>query len=139
MPFVKIYYPENILNEEELEKMGECIHLSLIEHFNIPENDYFQMFLPYQQNKFLYNPYYLLERGEKRTENMIYVSITCGPGRTVQQKKDLYQSVSLKITEYSGAKTSDIFITLNETAAENWSFGQGIAQMVKIKGEKNEK
>ncbi|MCU5522809.1 tautomerase family protein, partial [Bacillus cereus] len=46
MPFVKIYYSENILNEEELEKMGECIHLSLIEHFNIPENDYFQMFLP---------------------------------------------------------------------------------------------
>ncbi|AGE77677.1 TPA: tautomerase family protein [Bacillus thuringiensis] len=138
MPFVKIYYPENILNEEELEKMGECIHLSLIEHFNIPENDYFQMFLPYQENKFLYNPYYLLERGEKRTENMIYVSITCGPGRTVQQKKDLYQSVSLKITEYSDVKTSDIFITLNETAAENWSFGQGIAQMVKIKGEKNE-
>lgn len=136
MPFVKIYYPENILNEEELEKMGECIHLSLIEHFNIPENDYFQMFLPYQQNKFLYNPYYLLERGEKRTENMIYVSITCGPGRTVQQKKDLYQSVSLKITEYSDVKTSDIFITINETAAENWSFGQGIAQMVKIKGEK---
>ncbi|KXZ04141.1 tautomerase family protein, partial [Bacillus cereus] len=103
------------------------------------ENDYFQMFLPYQQNKFLYNPYYLLERGEKRTENMIYVSITCGPGRTVQQKKDLYQSVSLKITEYSDFETSDIFITLNETAAENWSFGQGIAQMVKIKGEKNEK
>ncbi|MGE1027432.1 tautomerase family protein, partial [Bacillus sp. GMs2/2] len=63
----------------------------------------------------------------------------CGPGRTVQQKKDLYQSVSLKITEYSDVKTSDIFITLNETAAENWSFGQGIAQMVKIKGEKNEK
>ncbi len=42
----------------------------------------------------------------------------------------------LKITEYSDVKTSDIFITLNETAAENWSFGQGIAQMVKIKGEK---
>ncbi|EOO26809.1 hypothetical protein ICM_01150 [Bacillus cereus BAG1X2-3] len=138
MPFVKIYYPENILNEEKLGEIGKCIHLSLIEHFNIPENDYFQMFLPYQQNKFLYNPYYLLERGEKRTENMIYVSITCGPGRTVQQKKDLYQSVSLKIPQYSDVKVSDIFITLNETAAENWSFGQGIAQMVKIKGEKNE-
>ena len=26
----------------------------------------------------LYDPYYLLERGEKRTENMMYVSITCG-------------------------------------------------------------
>ncbi|MGE6536733.1 tautomerase family protein [Bacillus luti] len=136
MPFVKFYYPENILNEEELKKIGECIHLSLIEHFNIPENDYFQMFFSYQQNQFLYNLYYLLDRGEKRTENMIYVSITCGPGRTVQQKKGLYQSVSLKISECSNVKVSDIFITLNETAAENWSFGQGVAQLVKMKGAK---
>lgn len=35
MPFVKIYYSENTLNEEELEKMGECIHLSLIEHLKM--------------------------------------------------------------------------------------------------------
>ncbi|MCU4937834.1 tautomerase family protein, partial [Bacillus cereus] len=116
-------------------KIGECIHLSLIEHFNIPENDFFQMFLPYQQNHFLYNPYYLLERGEKRTENMIYVSITCGPERTIKQKRNLYQSISLKVSKCSGIKSADIFITLNETSAENWSFGQGLAQLVKVKGE----
>ena len=57
-------------------------------------------------------------------------------GKNGATEKDLYQSISLKIAEYSDVKTSDIFITLNETAAENWSFGQGIAQMVKIKGEK---
>lgn len=135
MPFVNVYYHENILNKEELKKIGECIHLSLIEHFNIPENDFFQMFLPYQQNHFLYNPYYLLERGKKRTENMIYVSITCGRGRTIKQKRDLYQSISLKVSECSRIKSADIFITLNETAAENWSFGQGMAQLVKAKGE----
>ncbi|MBE5105095.1 tautomerase family protein [Bacillus thuringiensis] len=138
MPFVNVYYHENILNKEELKKIGECIHLSLIEHFNIPENDYFQMFLSYQRTQFLYNPYYLLERGEKRSENMIHVSITCGPGRTIQQKKDLYQSISLEISRCSSIKSSDILITLNETAAENWSFGQGIAQMLKMKGERNE-
>ncbi|MGY2612775.1 tautomerase family protein [Bacillus pretiosus] len=135
MPFVNVYYHENKLKEEEIKKIGECIHLSLIEHFNIPENDFFQMFLPYQQNYFLYNPYYLLERGKKRTENMIYVSITCGRGRTIKQKRDLYQSISLKVSEFSGIKSADIFITLNETAAENWSFGQGMAQLVKAKGE----
>ena len=32
MPFVNVYYHENILNKEELKKIGECIHLSLIEH-----------------------------------------------------------------------------------------------------------
>lgn len=44
MPFVNVYYHENILNKEELKKIGECIHLSLIEHFNIPENDFFKCF-----------------------------------------------------------------------------------------------
>ncbi|BCD22916.1 hypothetical protein BC30090_1813 [Bacillus cereus] len=135
MPFVNVYYHENILNEEELKKIGECIHLSLIKHFNIPENDFFEMFVPYQQNHFLYDPYYLLGRGEKRTENMMYVSITCGPGRTIKQKRDLYQSISLRVSECSSIKSADIFITLNETAAENWSFGQGLAQLVKVKGE----
>ncbi|MGD6892587.1 tautomerase family protein [Bacillus mobilis] len=131
MPFVNVYYHENKLNKKELKKIGKCIHLSLIEHFNIPENDYFQLFLSYSQNHLLDNPYYLLEGGEKRTENMIYVSITCGPGRTIKQKRDLYQSISLKVSECSSIKSADIFITLNETAAENWSFGQGLAQLVK--------
>ncbi|WP_242226745.1 tautomerase family protein [Bacillus cereus group sp. BfR-BA-01358] len=135
MPFVNVYYHENKLNKEEIKKVGECIHLSLIEHFNIPENDYFQMFLPYQQNQFLYDPYYLLERGEKRTENMMYVSITCGQGRTIKQKSDLYQSISSKVSECSSIKCANIFITVNETSAENWSFGQGMAQLVKVKGE----
>ncbi|MDP1456468.1 MULTISPECIES: tautomerase family protein [Bacillus cereus group] len=135
MPFVNVYYHENKLYKEELKKIGECIHLSLIEHFNIPKDDYFQLFLSYSQNHFLYNPYYLLEGGEKRTENMIYVSITCGPERTIKQKSDLYQSISSKISECSSIKSADIFITLNETSAENWSFGQGLAQLVKVKGE----
>ncbi len=43
---VNVYYHENKLNKEEIKKIGECIHLSLIEHFNIPENDFFQMFYP---------------------------------------------------------------------------------------------
>ncbi len=62
---------------------------------------------------------------------MMYVSITCGPGRTIKQKSDLYQSISSKVFECSSIKSADIFITLNETAAENWSFGQGLAQLVK--------
>ena len=53
------------------------------------------MFLPYQQNHFLYSPYYLLERGEKRTENIIYVSITW----IGQNNKTKKKSVSVDILE----------------------------------------
>ncbi|AIE79130.1 4-oxalocrotonate tautomerase [Bacillus cereus] len=41
----------------------------------------------------------------------------------------------MRVSECSSIKSADIFITLNETAAENWSFGQGLAQLVKVKGE----
>ncbi|MDZ5480328.1 tautomerase family protein [Bacillus thuringiensis] len=133
MPFVNVYYPDGQLNKEELKTVSNSIHHSLIEHFEIPENDYFQMFLPYPPNQFFYDPHYLLEGEEKRTEKIMHVAITCGPGRTINQKKSLYQSISKTISNHLNISTTDIFITLNETSVENWSFGQGIAQMVNIR------
>ncbi|AJH17003.1 MULTISPECIES: tautomerase family protein [Bacillus] len=133
MPLVNVYYPDGQLNKEELKTISNSIHHSLIEHFKVPENDYFQMFLPYPPNQFFYDPHYLLEGEKKRTENIMHVSITCGPGRTINQKKSLYQSISKTISNHLNISTTDIFITLNETPVENWSFGQGVAQMVNIR------
>ncbi|WCK56287.1 tautomerase family protein [Aneurinibacillus sp. Ricciae_BoGa-3] len=136
MPFVNVYYPEGVTDQEKLKKVSNSIHRSLIEHFKVPENDYFHMFFPYQSNQFFYDPFYLLEGKKKRREKMIHVSIACGPGRTMNQKSNLYQSISKAISNDLNISTTDIFITLNETSAENWSFGQGIAQMVNTKEEK---
>ncbi|MGG2015724.1 tautomerase family protein [Bacillus sp. S10(2024)] len=136
MPFVNVYYPDGQLNKEELKKISNSIHHSLIEHFNIPKNDYFQMFLSYPSNQFFYDPYYLLEGEKKRTDKMIHVSITCGSGRTINQKRDLYQSIAEAFYNRLNIPTTNIFITLNETSAENWSFGQGKVQMVTMKEEK---
>ncbi len=136
MPFVNVYYSEYQLNDKELKKVSNFIHQSLIQHFYIPKDDYFQLFLPYPPQHFFYDSQYLLENGEKRTDQMIYISITCGQGRTIQQKKKLYQSIAEELSTHLNISTNNIFITLNETPLENWSFGQGIAQMVNQKEEK---
>ncbi|MCJ7990120.1 tautomerase family protein [Priestia sp. OVS21] len=136
MPFVNVYYSEYQLNDKELKKVSNFIHQSLIQHFHIPKDDYFQLFLPYPSQHFFYDSQYLLENGEKRTDQMIYISITCGQGRTIQQKKKLYQSIAEELSTHLNISTNNIFITLNETLLENWSFGQGIAQMVNQKEEK---
>ncbi|MEG8978052.1 tautomerase family protein [Priestia megaterium] len=136
MPFVNVYYPECQLNDKELKEVSNCIHQSLIQHFHIPKDDYFQLFLPYSPHHFFYDSQYLLENGGKRTDQMIYISITCGEGRTIQQKKNLYQSIAEELSTHLNISTNNIFITLNETRLENWSFGQGIAQMVNPKEEK---
>ncbi|ENQ3079352.1 tautomerase family protein [Bacillus cereus] len=136
MPLVTVYYPEGQLNKEELKKVSNNIHHSLIEHFKIPDNDYFHMFLPYPSNQFFYDSYYLLEGEKKRTDKMIHVSITCAPGRTLHQKRNLYQSITEAFYNRLNIPTTNIFITLNETSAENWSFGQGKVQMVNMEEEK---
>ncbi|MCM3098080.1 tautomerase family protein [Priestia megaterium] len=133
MPFVNVYYPEHQLNDKELKEVSSNIQQSLIQHFHIPKDDYFQLFLPYPSQHFFYDSQYLLERGEKRTDNMIYISITCGQGRTVERKKKLYKSIAEGLHTDLAISTNNIFITLNETPLENWSFGQGIAQMVNQK------
>lgn len=46
MPLVHVYYREGLLHQEEVKEVSACIHHALIEHFNIPENDYFHMYSP---------------------------------------------------------------------------------------------
>ncbi|HDR7903975.1 TPA: tautomerase family protein [Bacillus cereus] len=130
MPFVTVYHPEKLSDNKLLKNVSNQIHHSLIEHFNIPENDYFQMFLPYPSHQFFYNSSYLLKGSLKRSNNMIYISITCGPGRTINQKKDSYKAIATSTANILQISTADVFITLHETPMENWSFGQGIAQML---------
>ncbi|RAS77182.1 tautomerase family protein [Priestia endophytica] len=136
MPFVHVYYPKSQGEEKELKKVSEEIHKSLITYFNIPAEDYFQLFSPYDLGQFYYHSNYLLEHKAKRTEKMILISITCAPGRTVQQKTGLYQAIVDAFNEHFNIPIENIFITLNETHRENWSFGQGKAQMISIKEER---
>ncbi len=66
MPFVNVYYPEHQLNDKELKEVSSHIHQSLIQHFYIPKDDYFQLFLPYPSQHFFYDSQYLLGKGRKK-------------------------------------------------------------------------
>ncbi len=55
---------------------------------------------------------------------MIYVSITCGPGRTMNQKKDLYNAIATTTATILHISSADVFITLHETSIDElviWS------------------
>lgn len=127
MPFVNIYLPE-VYPKELKNKISLSVHESLMETFNIPEDDYFQLIHSISPENLIFPACYL---GISHTSNLIYVQIICGPGRTVEMKKSLYSVISKKISERTHVLSNDIIIVLNETSLENWSFGQGKAQMIK--------
>ncbi len=126
MPFVQIYLPESFSGEQR-KTISLSVQQSLIEIFNVPEDDYFQVINPLQKDNLIYPPSYL---NIPHTANMTYIYITCGTGRTKEMKQALYASIAGKIAAGAQISIDDVFILLNEIPWENWSFGQGEAQML---------
>ena len=95
------------------------------ETFNVPENDRFIVVSQHDADEFDYDPNYL---DIARSDDLVIVQITCNGGRTVEQKKALYQGIADNFSNDPGLRTEDVLINLVEVAKENWSFGNGIAQ-----------
>jgi 4-oxalocrotonate tautomerase len=58
----------------------------------------------------------------------VIIQIACNNTRTVPQKQAFYKSVAEKLAADPGVRPEDVLINLLETAKENWSFGNGVAQ-----------
>ena len=127
MPFVNIHLPAEFTQEIKT-KISLSVHESLIEIFHIPEKDYFQVIHPVAAENLIYPDNYL---GVAHTSNLVYIYITCKSGRTADMKKELYALIAKKIANGTQVSVNDVIIILNENSVENWSFGQGIAQMIR--------
>ena len=56
------------------------------------------------------------------------IQVTWNDGRSVDQKKALYNAIADGLHAAVGLRREDVFINLIEVKKENWSFGNGEAQ-----------
>jgi phenylpyruvate tautomerase PptA (4-oxalocrotonate tautomerase family) len=105
--------------------IGQAVYEAMIA-VGVPANDRFQIIAEHDADHFLYDPSYL---GIERTEDLIIIQITWNEGRTIEQKKALYQAIVDGLVTSIGIRPQDVFINLVEVKRENWSFGFGIAQL----------
>ncbi|NRS50050.1 tautomerase family protein [Brevibacillus sp. HB2.2] len=127
MPFVRVGYLENQYTEKDLPIISQCIMSALRDHFSVPENDFFQVFHAHGQSEFYYSPDYL---NIARTDRLLYIQITCGSGRSRDQKRAFYKNLSVLLSIQCNIQEEDVFVVLLETEVEDWTFGNGIAQMI---------
>ncbi len=130
MPLIKIFY-QKPLDRKNITIINAIIHKALEEHFKVPKDDVFQFWIPTDRESNFINEKYLLIEG-KRDSNLLYLEIFCAPGRSNNQKKRLYQEIAQEINTKTSVVSQDVFILLNEVSLENWSFGEGKAQMIDI-------
>ncbi|MHC3822242.1 MULTISPECIES: tautomerase family protein [Pseudomonas] len=106
-------------------RIGEQIYAAMRSTINVPEHDNFQILNEHDGEHFIFDPQYL---GIQRSDRLVIIQITLNEGRTLEQKKALYQTIAHNLNTQLGIRLEDVFINLVEVKKENWSFGNGIAQ-----------
>ena len=125
MPFVRISLPKKLILETK-NSISQAIHESLIAEFHIPKDDYFHVIEELEPHQIKYPESYL---GISHSEDIVYIQITAGQGRTLEQKKKLYHQITSKIAASTEITINNVIIVLLENnGLENWSFGNGEIQ-----------
>jgi 4-oxalocrotonate tautomerase len=105
--------------------LTQGVHRSLMEIFNVPEDDFFMVVTEHDEDNFFYGKHYL---DINRSDDLVLIQITANNTRTVELKKALYKRIAEHLAESPGVRPEDVFVNLVDVPKENWSFGNGIAQ-----------
>ncbi|WP_222833175.1 tautomerase family protein [Pseudomonas sp. SC3(2021)] len=124
MPLVRVDIKQNP-DPHFSRRIGEQVYAAMRSTINVPEHDNFQILAEHDGEHFIFDPQYL---GIQRTDQLVIIQITLNEGRTLEQKKALYQTIAQSLNTQLGIRLEDVFINLVEVKKENWSFGNGIAQ-----------
>lgn len=124
MPLIRIDLPA-ATSDAHMAAVADEVHQALVDTFNVPPPDRFQTLTRRAPNELICTPEFL---GITHTPNVAFVQIFCSPGRSLEMKKVLYATIASKVAAGGHFAASDVVINLVETARENWSFGNGVAQ-----------
>jgi len=124
MPFVEIFMSEERPREQR-RALADAVHQALVETVNVPLDDRFQAISVHESAELIYDPRYL---GIARTSECVAIRITLRRGRSVGQKRALYQAIVSKANAAVGISGQDVLVVLSENESADWSFGNGVAQ-----------
>ncbi|WEA24837.1 tautomerase family protein [Rhizobium binxianense] len=126
MPFVRISLRKG-KSPDYLGAIADNIQRALMDTFDVPENDRFQAIHQHDENELIFDRNYL---AGPRSDNFVYISITTGRPRTGEMKAALYRRIADLLAQSPGLRPEDVMIVISTSAPEDWSFGDGMPQMI---------
>lgn len=124
MPLIRISLKRG-KSRDHIQAILDGVYDATRASFAVPENDRFMLVHQHEHGEFVYGSGFL---GIERSDDLVIVQITAA-GRTLAQKKALYQDIARRLSEKPGLRPQDIFISLVGVQREDWSFGNGEAQL----------
>lgn len=100
------------------------LYRAMREALSVPEDDQFITISEHDAANFRYGNAF----GITRSDDLVYIKIIVFNTRTVEQKKAFFRRTAELLGESPGIRPEDVFVNVMESAKENWSVGNGIAQ-----------
>jgi 4-oxalocrotonate tautomerase len=125
MPVTRIAIREGKTSEYKRALMDE-IYEAMRETVNIADGDRFMAITEHGDDEFAYGAFL----GVDRSEDLVQVQVFWAP-KPVDAKLAMYRRIVERLAANPGVRPEDVLIAVVESAAENWSFGNGEAQFHK--------
>lgn len=90
----------------------------------IKEGDRFMAITEHGEDEFAFGPFLGIDRGD----NLVQIQVFWAPGKSASAKLAMYKRIVERLEANPGVRPEDVMISVVETAAENWSFGNGETQ-----------
>ncbi len=126
MPYARISLMKG-KSPEFLRALSDNLHRALVETFDVPTEDRFQVFHQLASDELVFDRDYLCG---PRSDDYVLIAITAGRQRDTQTKQAFYRRLADLLEKSPGIRRQDVMVVINTNEADEWSFGDGIATMV---------
>ncbi|QZY87340.1 tautomerase family protein [Exiguobacterium acetylicum] len=113
-------------SEEELKTLLDTAHYAMVEAFDVPERDRYQIVHTHKAHEMVIQDTGL---GFERSKDIVLISVT-SKTRTEEKKQRLYQLLVERLQANCGLAPTDLMVSIVENDAADWSFGLGEAQFL---------
>ena len=125
MPLITINITEG-MTDFAIDQLQDTIHTCFVKAWNIPENGGFYIINERAKSRMRISR---TMWGINRSEHPpLLLQITSSP-RSKESKVELFRLLAEEL-EKQGIQKEDLFISISPTQREDWSFGNGVAQLL---------
>ncbi|WP_454010625.1 tautomerase family protein [Aeromonas sp. Marseille-Q7275] len=122
MPLTRITVREG-MSDARLQQLSALYHQTLVEVFEVPPEDKFQILEILPAKALVYHPHYQTGR---RDGDFILFQILAGKPRSTVVKRRLYERLAERLHVDLGIHPDNLMVVIQQNGSEEWSFGRGL-------------
>lgn len=107
---------------EYLRALADSLHQAMVESFNTPPTDRFQLIHQHEPHELIFDRHY---EGGPRSDDFVLIAITTGKPRSTVVKQAFYAQLVRRLAEAPGLRPEDVMVVVTTALGDEWSMSGG--------------